>query len=128
MQEWERFDRQRREREQDGLGDMPTGIHIESMELDGSKRLPSQARSGEKVPLDAAADDPRGLVFHRATNVRPTPIESSTDAANRFIVQRSNFQFELRSFPGLVRLALLRGGLRSPEHPPQHRQRADLLP
>ena len=97
MLERERFDRQRRERRQGGLTYVPTGIHIESMDLDGSNTVSVAGQIWQKVPVDAAADGPRGLVFHGATDVRVTPIESRTDAAGRFVVQRSSFQFKLRT-------------------------------
>jgi hypothetical protein len=93
----ERFDRQRRERKQDGLTYLPTGLHIESMDLDSSNTVAVAGQIWQKVPLDAAAAGPRGLVFHGATDVRVTPIESRTDAADRFVVQRSSFQFKLRT-------------------------------
>jgi hypothetical protein len=97
QQQKDRFDRQRRDRKQQALTYVPTGIHIESMELDGSNTVSVAGQMWQKYPLDAPADSPRGVVFNGAKDVRITPIETRVDAANGVVVQRSGFQFNLRT-------------------------------
>ena len=96
-QERERFDRQRRDRKQPDLTYVPTGIHIESMELDGSNTVSVAGQIWQKVPLGAAADSPRGVIFSGAKDVRITPLDEHVDTANQLVVRRSSFQFNLRT-------------------------------
>lgn len=97
QQQKQRFDRQRREKGQTRLTYVPTGIHIESMELDGSNTVSVLGQIWQKYPAHAPAGGPRGVVFNGAKDVRITPIDTQLDATKQFVVQRSGFQFNLRT-------------------------------
>lgn len=89
------FESQRRDRRQPPLALVPTGIHIESMELEGADKIAVVGQVWQKYPVEAAAGKPRAVVFRGAQDVTITPLDTQRDGAGRFVVQRSRFQFRL---------------------------------
>ncbi len=89
------FDEQRLERKQVPLAYIPTGLHIESIELDGANKLAVTGQIWQKFPADAPSTDRRGVTFLGAQNLTMALVDTRADDASRFVVQRSRFQFNL---------------------------------
>lgn len=91
------FERQRRDRRQPQPLFIPTGIHIESMELDGSNTVSVTGQVWQKFPLGKPTKGLAGVSFSGAKDVRFTPVEEQVDEGRQLVIVRSGFQFNLRT-------------------------------
>lgn len=95
QQQKARYDALRREKKQPPVQYVPTGLHIEALELDGGNKLSVMGQIWQTFPAGAAPGPGRGVVFRGAQDVKITPIDTQPDAASGLVVQRSRFEFDL---------------------------------
>lgn len=115
-----RFDELRLERRQPPLAYIPTGLYIDSIELDGANKVTLTGQIWQRLPADAPVADRRGVMFLGAQNLTTAPVDARPDEANRLVVQRSRFQFNLTPRFDFSRYPLeverIRIGMRPVEH------------